>query len=231
MVTRAEAVQAIKSANVQVTGDDLNYKKVHELLKMARQLEPRQNQLVVAEVATHLCLNYIKSRGPFYPDFESFLWSHFAEKVNFEFELRKLIGTGQINAEAVTIYSDYLRSMFDASGKTRSDFYGEMAAEAGAQKDLESPDFGDGASRFCEKVVNSVHGEHLLVLYSVKLVLKLHEASFPGGNAPPIADEKLDLAYRYFERGIPLEDTFLDYAEDDVFLSYSLEQGDLSEIK
>lgn len=150
---------------------------------------------------------------------------------NLESQIRRLMSTGQVGAKVTAIYSDYLRGIFEKAGKPRSEFYSEMTFEAGVQTDLESPEFGTKAVELYEKVVDSIHMEHLLVLYSVKLVLKLHEASCLDGDFSLISDNKLNLVYKYFERGIPLGDKFLDYTEDEEFLSCSLQQERLSRIK
>lgn len=59
MVTRAEAAEVVKSANLDIAEGDLSHIKVHQALKMAKQLNPHQGQLVVAELATRLWLRHL----------------------------------------------------------------------------------------------------------------------------------------------------------------------------
>lgn len=143
MVIRSEAAHVFRSANLDITEGDPSHQKVCNVLKKAKQLGSHQSQLLVAELATHIWLNYIRSKEPFYPAFEAFTWSHFAGKAKFEPQMCRLIATGQVGADVITLYSDYLRSIFQASGKTRRDFYKEMVIEANAQADLESPELGE----------------------------------------------------------------------------------------
>ncbi len=233
MVTRAEAehvIQATKCKNAEIRSAVLSRRVVHQILADAEQLEPSERLRVVIELATALWLKSLAPKEPLYPGFEAFLRASFAGRSDFEQHARPLIGTGEIYSDAAEMYGDYLRSMFVASGRTRSQFYGEMLAELGLQTSMDDVDFGERAEAFFEKVVGTLHEEHLLVFYCVKLVSKLYMQVRPG-NGTPMSDEELEMAYKYFEGDLPISENFLYYTEDSTFLSHSLKQGDLSKIK
>ncbi len=73
--------------------------------------------------------------------------------------------------------------MLLASSKTREAFYNTMLADAEIQKSLSNVEFGEGAKEFYMKVYKSMHREHLLVLYSVRLLLKVFSARHPSSSA------------------------------------------------
>ncbi len=234
VTTQAEpaerAAPTVKSITAEIRCSELSRRAVNRILTKAEQQSPSERQLVVVELAVTLWQKSLEPRGPLYPGFEAFIRSSLSGRGNVEEYVRPLIDTGRIYDDAMAMYSAYLQEMFEASGKTRSQFYDEMLAETGIQMNMEDADFGLKAENFFKDVVGTLHEHHLLVFYSVKLVLRLYRAACPSSSTQ-MAAEKLDLAYKYFERGIPLGETFLDYAKDDIFLRGSLEHGCLSEIK
>ncbi len=229
MVARAEAVEAVRSANVDAKGAAMSRKATREALVKARLLQPSERRLVMIELATTFWLKFLTDRGPIYPGFEAFLWAYFSRNEGAEQHVYPLMVTGKIGDDATRIYSDYLREMFDASGKTRDQFYGDMCAELGMQASLDSADFGDEAIGFSDKVAGTLHEEHLLVAYSVKLLLKAIMARRPS-NSASMADEDLEVVYKHFENSLPLCGKFMKYAKDDGFFNSSLDKGSLSEI-
>ncbi len=71
-------------------------------------------------------------------------------------------------------------------------------------------DFGEKAAAFQRRAGESVHYEHLLVWYSVELLLKARKAIHP--KTRPITEEGLETFYRHFEDAIPLGGKFLKYS-------------------
>ncbi len=133
-------------------------------------------------------------------------------------------------SDAVELYSDYLRGMFESSGKTRYQFYGEILEETGLQASIDKADFGQAAEEFFRAVTCTLHEEHLLVAYCVRLVAKLYKARCSSGSATA-TEEALEIAYKYFEGVIPMGEDFLYYTKEEIFLSHCLEQGDLVEVR
>ncbi len=119
--------------------------------------------------------------------------------------------------------------MFAKSGKQRKDFYREMLVEVGLCIDLSEVEFGEKAMRFYDEVMDSLHRDHLLVFYSVGLLLSVLLARSSGSSAQ-LADDNLEVIYQYFENSLPLGGKFLKYAKDDTFFKCSLDGGRLSQI-
>ncbi len=223
------AAQTVKGIKADINSAELDGIKAYDILDAVKDLEKGQQQPVVAELATRLGLRHLASTTAFYPEFEGVLWAHFAGMDDLQEHVSTAVTTGQIDTSTLKMYFDYLQSMFRASGKTRMEFYSKMITEASVQEDIASADFGKRALDFHRKVRSSVHREHLLVLYSVELILKLYRAHYPEKGSS-VSEETLEAVYKYFEHGMPLGTKFIDYTEDDTFLSYSLEEGRLSEI-
>ncbi len=235
MVTRTETTPAeqdalaFESISAEIKSADLCKAKVYEILGKVKGLEKSLQQPAVAELATRLSLKYIADAIIFYPEFEDVLRAHFMEKDDPETQLCTAISICRVGADTMLLYYDHLRNMFEASGKTLQEFYGDMAVEAGVQEDLDSPDFGEKALDFYEKVRWSVHMEHLLVFYLVRLLLKLYKTDSPE-SCPSVSERRLERLCVYFERGFPLEPSFCRYTKDDTFIHHRLGHALLSEI-
>ncbi len=89
--------------------------------------------------------------------------------------------------------------MFARSGKARSAFYEELHVEDGLEVVLGNVQFGEGALTFKWKVERNVHREHLIVLYSVKL-LRACASLNPGAPFP--TKNVVESFYQYFEERI-----------------------------
>ncbi len=229
MVTKAEAEQVVKDTDIDLKSAVLNRRMVHDALAKAELLESRERRLAIIEIATALWLKSLVQRGNLYPAFEAFLWAYFSRIESVEQHVRPLVATGRIYDDAMAIYGDYLREMFDASGKTRTQFYSEMCTEVGAHASLDSADFGEAAKRFSDMVAGTLHEEHLLVAYSVRLFLKIFMARQHRDSAP-MADEEMEVVYRHFEKSLPICDKFMNYAKSDSVLSSSLDSGSFLQI-
>ncbi len=230
LLAREQAIQAIKSLDLDPHGAELSRKEAIEAIMRARQLEPKQRRLVFTELATRAWLRPRPLEGPLYPGFEEVLWEHFSRQEGVEEKVIASLGARQADTEIQALYNEYLRGMFAASGKTRCDFYRDMLAEAGIEIGLGDAEFGEEAFSFLTRVANSVHREHLLVFYSAGLVVKLaKERDHSIDNAS--REEWLDAVCRYFESGLPLECQFFQYSKDSAFLNHSLEEGRLSQMR
>ncbi len=100
--------------------------------------------------------------------------------------------------------------MFAKSSKTREDFYKEMLVESGINFELGGIEFGDKAAAFVREAMGGVHREHLLVSYSVRLLLQAWKVFHP--RCPPITESGLETLYRHFESAIPLCIKFSTYS-------------------
>ncbi len=228
MVTRAEAVEAIRSTSLGIADGDLSGKKVYEALNMADHLEPSKRQPILMELAMRLWLRKLLFDRKVYPEFEGFLWAHFAGKDDLKSYVLKAMDEEEVGASAMAVYCSYLRGMFAASGKTRSEFYRTMFAEAGIRLELSGTEFGDSARAFYRMADKSVHKEHLLVFYSVGLLLKVFKARHPGSDASA-TEEEIETMYRYFERNFPLGAKFVSSTKNDVIFKLSLDSKSLYE--
>ncbi len=230
MVTQTETEQANKSADVDVKRAAMCRRMTLDSLASAERLEPGERRLVVLELAVAIWLKSFTLRGPTYPGFEAFLLTHFSKKNDLEQYIYPFIVDDRVHNEAKALYGEYLRGMFGASGKTRSQFYDDMCLEIGIQGCLDSVGFGERASEFFDKVIGTLHDEHLLVAYSVRLFLKALMARQPRESAT-IPDQDQEVIYRHFENSFPLCGKFRKYAKDDRFFTSCLDNGILSEIK
>ncbi len=195
---------------------------------MAEELGPSQGQPVLAELATRLWLRPLAWKGPYYPEFEAFLWARLVDRSDLEEHIRSvMIGEG-LEASVWQLYFEFLQGMFAASGKTRSKFYRDMLAEVGIEPNLLSVEYGDQARAFYRKVVGSVHMDHLLVFYSVGLLLKTMKMAYRKDT--PFPKKELEVLYNYFEENLPLGGKFLDYSKNDSFFISGIERGTLSEL-
>ncbi len=229
MVAREEAVEAARRANVDLADGDLSAAKVCGALRMAEELEPSQGQPIIAELATRLWLRPLAWKGPYYPEFEAFLWARLVDRSDLEEHIRSvMIGEG-LEASVWQLYCEFLQGMFAASGKTRSKFYSDMLAEVGIRLGLMDVEYGDKAEAFYEKVMSSVHRDHLLVFYSVGLLLKTIMAGYPK-DAPLPKRKVLEALYSYFEKNLPIRGKFLNYSKNDSFFKAGVKSGTLSEL-
>ncbi len=229
MVARAEAAEAVKSANVDIAGGVLTDLRICKALQKARQLGPSQRQLVLIELAMRLWLEPLAWRGSYYHAFETFLWSYFAGKNDLGECIAKLTDYDRFGADAVRLYCEFLRKMFAASGKTRDEFYCDMLADAGIAVDFHNVEFGAAAEEFHAKAMASVHREHLLVFYSTGLLSKtLLDGYRKDGTA--LEEEELEVLYGYFEENFPLGSKFLNYAGDASLFKAGIKSGTLSKL-
>lgn len=229
-LAREQAIQAMRSFDLDISVPGLSMADAIQAITIARRLESKQRKLVFTELATRAWLVSRPLGGPIYPEFENMLWEYLLRHENVEEKVLASLSDNRANKDVDALYSNYLKGMFAASGKKRLEFYNEMLTEAGISVDLEDVEFGDEAVNFFLRVANSMHREHLLVYYSAGLVSRLSAPSDPTMNEA-MGEEKLDAICRYFENGMPLEDHFLEYSKDDIFLRCSLLEGHLSKIK
>ncbi len=82
----------------------------------------------------------------------------------------KAIDQEDVDAGAKKVYFDFLRGMFTASEKTRSELYRSSPLEANIEPELNGAEFGNGIKVFYSGAIKSVHKEHLLVFYSAGLL-------------------------------------------------------------
>lgn len=229
MVTRTEATQVARNANVDIAGVGLDRRKVRETLKVAEQLEPSERQLVTAELATRLWLGQLTfENGHLYPDFENFMWLYFSKKKNLETRILDSMDACTISADAMRIYAKFLRGMFAASGKTRDEFYSDMLIEEGIHMGLGDIAFGERAMKFRERIIYSVHKEHLLVFYSTRLLLEAFSAYYNGRSV--VTKKMLKEIYLYFEDNLPLSGKFSSYAKNDSLFNSGIESRCLPEL-
>ncbi len=217
--TREEALKGLKGSFRDILESGVRVSNIGDFLESASYHDPPQEQLILAEAATRYVLDFLRIKGPLYPEFKSHLWQQFAESSNIKKELDYLVNSDDFHITIPKRYYDFIRGMFERSGKTRYEFYSEMLKEAGIIMEFDSISFGAAAMKFVGKAVTSVHREHLLVFYSVELLLRAHVAANPGGA--PISDAKLETFYRHFEAATPLANKFKKYAEDDSLFVYS----------
>ncbi len=230
MVTQTEAEQVAKRTGGDVKSIAPSRRMIFDALAKAELLEPAERRLAVVELATTVWLKSLASKGPTYSGFEPFLRAYFSEMSDVENYIYPLLVDDIFDSDAKAIYGEYLRGMLEASEKTRFQFYENMCAELSLQGSLETADFGRKASDFFRKVMGTLHEEHLLVAYSVRLFLKALMARQPSDSAT-IPDQDQEVIYRHFENSFPLCGKFMKYAKDDNFFNSCLDNGILSEIK
>ncbi len=223
------AIQTVKNTAAPIRSSVLDRREVHEILMRAEQLEPCERHLAAVELATTVWLRSLEIREPLYSGFVPFLRSRLSERSDIEKQIPIFIDAGRVCSDAIAHYWDYLRGMFMASGKTRAQFYSDMLAETDVRMSAETFESEEGAEKFLGEVVGTLHEEHLLVFYCVRLVSNFYEKNYSSSSAP-MTEEKLEIAYKYFEGVFPVSKAFF-YYTNEAFLSYSLEQGDLVEIK
>ncbi len=210
-MTREQLLSVIQSERLEVPNGNLNCGTAHVFLNRIKHLEAGKRRLVATELAMRLWLEALASGGPYYVEFESVLWLHFSEDVDPEDRIRSISTSAGISVDVEGLYHTFLRGMFVASGKTRHQFYQDMLLEVGIQINLTDAEFGEEAVRFYERVAESVHAEHLLVFYSVGLLIKAC-MSIDRDRSLPMADSELEKIFRHFERAIPLGAAFIRYA-------------------
>ncbi len=118
---------------------------------------------------------------------------------------------GDVGADAMDIYGHFLREMFVAFEGKRNEFYRSMLAEAGNKLELSGAEFGENAEAFYEVADDSAHKKHLLVFYSVGLLLNVFNARYPGSDASA-TEEETEMMCRYFEKNLPLGAKFVNSA-------------------
>ncbi len=218
-LTRERALQALQCANIEIPSSGISRAVMRRVFSEASQLGPEDRQAVLAEVATRTFLQSLTSRQPLYSEFEESVWLHFSEVKNLEREIEALFNPEQSFIAAQRGYNEFLRSMFEKSAKTRKDFYGDMLYEADIAMEADGISFGSVSAKFGRAAMESVHQEHLLVFYSVELLIRAYATARPRSS--PISDDKLETFYRHFEAAFPLAGKFEAYANDDSLFIYS----------
>ncbi len=211
MPTREQSLQAMKEAGISLTSEHMRLGSVLPLINRLESLEATKRQLILAEFATRLSIRPLKSLVLPYADFEDELWAQFQQDGELSNRMCKVKYLLKIPADAQMKYYAYVRSMFAKSAKTREDFYNNMLLESGINVELGGIGFGEKAAAFEVEAMGSVHQEHLLVWYSVRLLLLAWKTFHPG--CPPIAENGLETLYKHFENEIPLCEKFSTYSE------------------
>ncbi len=219
-MTREQSKQALQKVGGKLSRGTVDCATVCELLTDVESLEEAERQSALAEAATLICIDSLRSMSSLYSDFEDSLWQHFSKIGNLSSlimdSLEDFVERGKYATEQ---YYSFLRGMFARSTKTRQAFYYEMLIEAGIEIEFNGIDFGASAAAFKRKAGASMHMEHLLVFYSVELFLKAYVYLHP--NDSPLADEKIEVIYRHFEAAIPLIGKFERYTKDDGLFKFS----------
>ncbi len=218
-LTREHALQALESAKLNIAYYGVSRGTKYELFEGTEQLDANQKQLCLAEAATRTFLYFLVARSPLYEEFEDLVWRHFLELSDLHKEIDSLIYCQEYPSAAFTKYYDFIRGMFEKSGKSRHEFYADMLFEAKIEVGPEDIAFGAVALAFREKAMVSMHREHLLVFYSVELLIRAHAAAHPRGS--PLSDARLETFYKHFEAAIPVRNTFKAYTKDDSLFLYS----------
>ncbi len=203
----------VVSTKFDYPSDEVSRATVGRIFEEASQLEPTQRQNSLAEAATRTLLRLLVSKRPLYQEFEGFVRQQFLKTSNLQGEIELLLSSDQSLIDTQHRYYSFIRGMFGRSGKTRQEFYTAMLAEAGIVMELGTIGFGEAAASFLKAAMNSVHLEHLLVFYSVELLIQAYAAANPGHS--PLSDERVEAFYKYFEASIPLIDRkFRSYTKD-----------------
>ncbi len=164
-------------------------------------MEPSQRRTVTTELIIKLWLMSLTVFTSFYSDFEDFLWVQFYDEKDTTAQLHLPLNQAIVSSDVSKRYYAYIQCMFAKSGKARGAFYDDMAMETGLEAELINVQFGEGAIAFRLKAEQSVHREHLLVLYSVRLLLKAYASLNPGAPLP--AENAIEALYQYFEGVMP----------------------------
>ncbi len=221
--TREKALEAIACENLSLPNSNATSLVTRAFLSKVRHIEASKRQLVTTELAMRLWLGALSSGGPYYAEFESVLWLHFSQDGHAEGPIRYISTFETISTDVVNLYRAHLRGMFVASGKTRDQLYQDMLLEVSTQMKLTDAEFGDEAMRFYQGVAKSVHAEHLLVFYSTGLLIKAYIAMNRKCSLP-IADGELEKIYRHFEKAIPLERAFVEYASENSLINEAVQK-------
>ncbi len=218
---REHSLKAIENAGLEIKDSGLNRVTQLELFEHVGQLEPKQKQLCLAEAATRTFLNYLTSIRPLYPEFEDLIWQQFLSASDLQGEIESLLKAQKHFIAVPNKYYNFLRGMFEKSGKSRHNFYNDMLSEDKIEIGPEDIAFGSAAVAFAKRAMLSVHEEHLLVFYSVELLIRAHVTAHPRGS--PMSRERLETFYRHFEAAIPLAEKFEKYTKDSSLFLYNAE--------
>ncbi len=228
---RTEAVAVLRSMGVDVSSSSLEGHSVYDALEKAQEPGSSLSQIVLAELGTHLWIKILALQGPYYHDFEAFLWARFAGRSDLAEYISKIMNADGVEANARQLYYEFLQGMFAASGKTRSRFYRDILADAGIELSLGDIEYGDPAKTFYRMAMRSMHKQHLLVFYSVGLILKAYSILHP--SRAPLASNELEAFFQHFERNFPLVLVFRHYTESmnalgKILWELSLDQPELN---
>ncbi len=216
---RALSLQALQRAGVKLDSNITRVGALGTLVARAKSLEKEDRQLVLSEVATHVCIRSLEDMGSLYEEFEHELWLSFMAMEDLEGQVASFISHVQRAAYAAAQYYAFLKGMFMKSGKTRHQFYYDMLTEAGIEMDFGSVDFGESAVMFYRQAIMSIHLEHLLAFYSVELFLKVYISLHPRDS--PLSDAKVEAFYRHFEAAFPLTEKFGKYTKEGGLFKFS----------
>ncbi len=212
-VARRMSRQALKSAGVSIATKEVKHGMIQSVLKKVAHLDDDKKQAAIIEFATRHWLHLLAPISPLYPKFKDLLWQDFSQEPNLLEKVLPLIGCQGALDDAKARYYDYVRQAFRKSGKSRDEFYDRIFSEFAIQPELGSVGFGEKAMLFNETVRPSLHREHFLVWYSVRLLIKAHRGMYPRSSQ--ITDERLEEFYCHFEEAMPLEEKFSGYASND----------------
>ncbi len=218
-MTRELSKQALQRVGIEMHGGHVDRATVGKLLSDVEPLEMSEKQLVLAEAATLICIDSLKSMGPLYKGFEDHVWMTLSRTADLESLVDSFKSPTKRTMYTESLYYDFLKGMFARSARTRHEFYYEMLTEAGISIAFDSIEFGESAASFHEKAALSMHTEHLLVFYSVELFLKVHMELYPRDS--PITEDRLEPFYRHFEQAFPLFGKFDEYTRSDELFKFS----------
>ncbi len=218
-LARERSLQEIGRMKVHIPEKSVSRATAGKLFEEANKLEPGQRQLCLAEAATRTFLHFLISKRPLYPEFEDLVWQQFLKSNDLQSEIEVLLNGEKSFAPIQQRYYSFTRGMFGKSGKTRQKFYSDMIAESGIVVGLSTIGFGEAAVSFLGLAMESMHPEHLLVFYSVELLIRAYAAAHPRSS--PLSNEELEKFYRHFEDAIPLSSKFEEYTRDDSLFMYN----------
>ncbi len=218
-VSRELAIQLLKREGIDLYDGGLGNTALGSLTNKTESLSDDDKQFALAEAMTKMCMYSLKLMSPLYPEFEDELWSAFSKMGDLESQMLSFGDLVRRTSYATAQYYAFLQGMFAKSGKTRHQFYQDMLAEAGIEIGFDSIEFGQTAIAFKKQAVASVHGEHLLVFYSVELFLRVYISLHPRDS--PLADGNVEVFYRHFEAAIPLALKFERYTKDEGLFKFS----------
>ncbi len=154
-----------------------------------------------------------------YDGFEESLWLLFSKGQAIDKLIEPFKDLTEKEKSAANHYYDYIWCILQSPQKSRNAFYHDTLAEACIKIEFGSIDFGANAAVFHKGAEMSMHMEHLMVLYSVELFLKVHVKVCPKDS--PLAGEKLEILYRHSEAAIPLIEKLNRCAKDDGLFTFS----------